>query len=109
MTAANTRRRPCWEGVDIVPFLPRPYLDDNSRTLRDLERTLRAGAGAPRVNYDKGKIEGQRLDIQRILDSLNIPSSLLDRDDSIDERALQLESLSLDSPTTISRSENGRS
>ena len=64
----------------------------------------------PRVDLDKGKIEEQKLEIQQILGALNMPSLSANGDDAVGERALQLESLSLDSgdSATTSGPGNGR-
>ena len=82
----------------------------NSSVIRGIERTLETGTSVPRVDLDKGKIEEQKLKIQQILDALNTPSSLVSRGDAVGERALQLESLSLDSrdSATTSGPGNGR-
>ena len=53
------------------------------------------GLSVPGLEYDKGKIGGHKLDIQRRLDAPNAPNSSPNRDDNVDERSLQ--SLSLDS------------
>jgi len=56
----------------------------------------------PRVEYDKGKIEGHKLEIQEILSALNAPSSSLDENFSAGDRAPH-------DTTTSSISESGTS
>ena len=98
-------------GRCVSPGLSCPYpcLNCNSRSMREIERTLRTGASMPGIKYDRGKIEGEKQEIQRILDVLNRQSSSADGDGGGDERALQ--SSPLDSHGTIMTSvpENGRS
>jgi len=47
----------------------------NSRVTGEIERTLRRGANMPRVKHNRGKVEGHRLKVQEILDTLNAPSA----------------------------------
>ena len=77
--------------------------------MREIERTVGTGASMPGIGYDKDKIEGKKLEIQRIIDVLNRQSSSADGNGGGDERALQ--SLSLDSHSAATRSvpENGKS
>jgi len=44
----------------------------------------------PVIEYNKGKIEGYKLEIQEILNALNAPHSLLNGNLAVDERALLL-------------------
>ena len=47
----------------------------NSRVFGEVVRTLRRGASTPRMEYDKGKIERHKVEIQEILGALNAPDS----------------------------------
>src|ERR1700753_520676 len=62
-------------------------LIDAFRVIGEIERTLRVGASTPRINYDKSKIEKNKLEIRQILDALSIQSSSINRGDSMDELA----------------------
>ena len=82
-------------------YCPRPCFNGAPRVIHEIERTLRTGANTSRIGYDKGKIDGHKLEIRRILDALDIrnPSLNANRpDDSVVERAF--EHLSLDSRDT---------
>ena len=48
-----------------------------SRVTREIERTLRRGVNIPRTKRNKGRVEGQKLKIQEIFDTLNAPSAPL--------------------------------
>ena len=74
---------------------PCPCLSCDSRIMRDIERALRTEARLPVIENDKDGIEGKKLEIQQILDTLNRRGSSTDEDNGVDERALR--SLSLDS------------
>lgn len=98
-----------WEGklVYLETFIPPASLPSNPRAMREVGCTIRRGANIPRAEYDKGRIEGQKQKIQKILDTL--PVSVLRRNTGIGEGAPQL--LSGGSPgttTAISIYENGR-
>ena len=88
---------------------PCPCLNCNSRIMREIERTVRTGASMPGISYDKDKIEGKKLEIQRIIDVLNRQSSTADGNGGGDERAFQSLSLDSHSATTTSVPENGKS
>ena len=66
---------------------PNADLNDDFRVIGEIERTLRVGASTPRINYDKSKIEKNKLEIRQILDALSIQSSSINRGDSMDELA----------------------
>ena len=54
---------------------------------------MRRGANTPRIKHSKGKVEGHKLKIQEIFDTLNTPSTSL----PVDSRG----------DATISKSESG--
>ena len=66
----------------------------NSRVTHEIERTLRRGANMPRTRRNKGKVEGQKLKIQEIHNTLNAPGASLDGTLSLSEL------VSADSATT---------
>ena len=45
------------------------------RVMCEIERTLRRGTSMPDIMYNKGKVEGYRLEIQDILGALNVLGS----------------------------------
>ena len=45
------------------------------RAMREIELTLRRGTSTPHTRYDKEKIENRVQEVQRLLDTLNVPSS----------------------------------
>jgi len=53
--------------------------------MSEIERTLRRGANTPHTKYNKDKTEGHKLEIQEILDTLNAPSSSLNKNFSVGE------------------------
>ena len=48
----------------------------NSRVMCKIELTLRRGMNAPHIEYNKGEIEGYKLEIQGILGTLNLDGNL---------------------------------
>ncbi|KAF9642606.1 hypothetical protein BDM02DRAFT_3192947 [Thelephora ganbajun] len=50
---------------------------DLEKVMHGIERALRRVTSTPHTNYSKGKAEGQKLEIQRILGVLAVPSSPL--------------------------------
>ena len=56
----------------------------------EIERILRRGASTPHTGYDKGKVEGHRLEIQEILSTINAPSLSLSETPDVDGRATSL-------------------
>lgn len=67
-----------WEGafVGIRPqTLPATSLLCNSRVFGEAVQTLRRGANTPRIKHEGGKIDGYKLEIQKILNALNAPTS----------------------------------
>ena len=66
------------------------------------------GASLPHIKYDKGEIEGKKLEIRQILDALNTQGSSLKGNEDVDRRALQLPSLDSLNTATTSASDNGR-
>lgn len=93
---------------ELSPSAPAYRLTGNLSVICEIERVLRKGASMPGLEYDKSKIGGHKLEIQRILDALNAPTSFLNQDGDVGELGLQ--SLSLDSrdAAMVSKSENGR-
>jgi hypothetical protein len=69
---------------------PHPYSNNNSRTTRDIERVLRAGASMPGIQYDKSKIEEYKRKIEQMLGALSTPRSSLVRESGEDQRAPEL-------------------
>jgi len=69
-----------------------------------IERTLGRGANVPHVKYNKGKVEGHKLEVQEILGTLNTPSSPLDGAAKPD---LQLSPVDPHGTATTSVAENG--
>jgi len=68
-----------WKGelTGLVPYAPLP---NNSRVTREIERTVRRGANTPRTKRKKAKVEGHKLKIQEIFDTLNAPGAPLPAD-----------------------------
>ena len=91
--------------VDLALVLSTPT--SNPRVIRETERVLRRGASMPVIEYNKGKIEGYKLEVQGILITLGAPRSLLDENLPIDECAPLLAPVDLHShdTTTTSASE----
>jgi len=63
----------------------------------------------PRAEYDKGKIEGHKLEIQEILSALNAASLPLDENPSVSNRAPHSAPINPHDTATISISESGTS
>ena len=66
-----------WKGASIYLVLSASS-PSSSRVTKEIERTLRRGASTPRTKHNKGKIEGQKLKIQELRNTLNAPSAPLD-------------------------------
>jgi hypothetical protein len=76
----------------------------------EIERTLRRGANMPHIKYNKDKVEGYKLEIQVILGTLNAPSSPLDENLNVGERAAaRLASVNPHDTVTASVFESGTS
>lgn len=103
-----------WEGrfVGVRPqMLPAASLPCNFRIFSEAARTLRRGANIPRKEYERGKIDEYKLEIQKILDTLNAPTSSSPKgsDAASDERVTQsLLTDFRDITTTTSGSEIGK-
>ena len=76
----------------------RTHLNCDCRVIREIKQTLRRGASMPRVEYDKAKLE-----IQRIFDALRIPDLPLAGNGGVDE------SMDVDSLNVATTSESGKS
>ena len=87
------------KGVSIgLP--PAASLQSDSRITSEIERTLRGGADMPHIEYNKSKLEGYGLEIQKILATLNAPTSPLDENPDASEHVSHLAPVSPHSNTT---------
>ena len=83
-------------------------LSFDSRVFGEIARTLRRGTNIPRVEYDKSKIEGLKVEIRKILSALNAQSSSRHGSDGVGERTLQPLPAGPRSVVAISASESGK-
>ena len=60
-----------------VHFDP-PPVPSNPRAVSGIESTLRKGRDIPNIKYNKEKVEGHKLEIQKILGTLTAQSSPFD-------------------------------
>jgi len=72
-----------------------------------IELTLRRGAYLPCIEYRKDKVEEYKLEIQEMLNVLNAPSSPLDENLGVGERAPRSASVSLQLANKPSGSKSG--
>jgi hypothetical protein len=77
--------------------------------MREIERTLRRGASAPHIEYNKGKVEEHKLKIQGILSTLGALSSPLDENFNVGGSVPHLVHVDPHGTATTSVSEGGTS
>ena len=91
--------------IPIPVYLPNQLA--NSRLTREIERTLWGGTNTPHTEYDKEKVEGHKLETQRILSTLTTPGLVLDGSLSADTRVPYLTPVDHHGTATTSLSESG--
>ena len=84
-------------------------LASDSRITDEIERSLRRGANLPRVRRNKSKVEGHKLKIREILNTLEAPSTPLDGTLSLSERVPNLAPVDAHAAATTPTSGSGTS
>ena len=95
--------------VDLAFVCPHPYIISGSRATCDIERIIRTGASRSGIQYDKGKIEERKLEIEQMLNALSTHRSSLVGERSVDHRAPQSIDVDSRSNAVTSVSHSGRS
>lgn len=85
------------------------YHTNKSRVMREAERTLKRGFSIPGAKYDKGKVEGHVLEMQRTLGTLDSLSSHVDEGLGAGEGNPNLTPVDPHRTTAIPASESGMS
>ena len=98
-TLENLGRR-----VDLAFVCPYPYSTSNSRATCEIERVLRTGN-----QYDKGKIEEHKLEIEQMFNALSTPRSPLVGENGVDQRVPQSMDIESGENAATSVSHSGRS
>ena len=85
------------------------FQPSNYRVMCEIEGTLRRGTYSPRINYNSGKVEGYKSEVQEILSTLNEPNSPRGEKLGVGECAPHPMRLDPQDPATVPVSESGAS